>query len=86
MKRNLDALWAATQDPLARKQALFEMWDECAETGDPALVEAGQAARRMVIGIIRARLPAGSPGAFTAPELEAVARTKRSNAAFAPYD
>jgi hypothetical protein len=86
MKRNLDGLWAATQDPLARKQALFEMWDECAETGDPDLVEAGQAARRMVIGIIRARLPAGSPGAFTAAELEAVARTKRSKAAFAPYD
>jgi len=85
MRRNLDALWAATPDPAARKQALFEMWDECAEAGDPALVEAGEAARRLVIGFIRARIPAGSPGAFTAAELAALARGKQSKAAFAPY-
>ena len=86
MQRNLDALWQATRDPRARKQALFELWDECVELGDPQLVEAGQAARRLVIGFIRARLPAGSAGAYTAAELAALARTKQSTAAFRPYD
>jgi hypothetical protein len=86
MQKNLDALWAATQDPAARKRTLFELWDECAETGDPSLVEAGQAARRLVIGYIRARIPAGSAGAFTPAELAGYARAKRSSAAFAPYE
>lgn len=86
MQRNLEALWTATADPQARKQALFELWDDCAETGDPALVEAGQAARRLVIGAIRARFPAGSPHAYTAAELTALARAKRSTAAFQPYE
>ena len=86
MQRNLDALWAATLDLAARKRALFELWDECAETGDPDLVAGGQAARRLVIGAIRARLPAGSPLAFTPDELAAFARAKQSRAAFAPYE
>jgi len=86
VKVNLDALWAATQDPQARKQALFELWDECVEAGDATAVEAGQAARRMVIGFIRGRIPAGGPGAFTPAELEAIARTKHSKAAFTPYE
>jgi hypothetical protein len=86
MRRNLESLWAATPDPVARKQALFEMWDECAEAGDPALVEAGEAARRLVIGFIRSRIPAGGPGAFTAAELAVLARAQQSKAAFLPYD
>ncbi len=86
MQRNLDALWAATLDLGARKRALFELWDECAETGDPDLVAGGQAARRLVIGAIRARLPAGSALAFTPDELAAFARAKQSKAAFQPYE
>lgn len=86
MRRNLESLWAATPDPVARKQALFEMWDECAEAGDPAIVEAGEAARRLVIGFIRSRIPAGGPGAFTAAEIAALARAQQSKAAFQPYD
>jgi hypothetical protein len=86
MKRNLDALWAASLDLATRKRALFELWDECAETGDPGLVEGAQDARRLVIGFIRARLPASGPDAFTADELAALARIRQSKAAFRPYD
>jgi hypothetical protein len=86
MQRNLDALWATTSDPQVRKRALFELWDECAEVGDPALVEAGEAARRLVIGFIRARIPAGGPGAFTATEIVELAHIQRSTIAFRPYD
>lgn len=84
--RNLEALWARTADLGERKRGLFELWDDCAETGDPAVVAAGEAARRMIIGFIRARLPAGSAGAYTAAEIAALARTQRSKAAFQPYE
>ena len=86
VQRNLARLWAATPDTAARKQALFELWDECVETGDPAVVAAAAAARRLVIAFIRARLPAGSPDAFTPAELDALALARRSQAAFQPYD
>ncbi len=85
MKRNLDRLWATVADPAERRETLFELWDECAETGTEELVTAGQAARTLVVGWIRARLPAGLPAAYTADELAAVNRRRSSKAAFAPY-
>ncbi|HET9621456.1 MAG TPA: hypothetical protein VFP84_08830 [Kofleriaceae bacterium] len=85
MQRNLAALWAARLDPGARKRALFELWDECVETGDPDAVAAGAAARRLVLGFIRGHLPAGSPDAYTADELAALAKVQQSRAAFTPY-
>lgn len=84
--RSLEALWAATPDLAARKQALFELWDDCVETGDPEIVAAGEAARRMMIGFIRGHLPAGGPDAYTPAELAELARRRHSKAAFAPYD
>ncbi len=86
MQRNLDRVWASVTDARARKQALFELWDECAETGTEDLIAAGADARRLVIGFIRARLPAGRADAFTADEISAFNRVKQSKAAFAPYD
>ncbi len=87
VQRNLDVLWATVSEPAARRRALFELWDECAEPGSDsdAIAEAGAAARRLVIGFIRARLPAGTPDAFTAAELAALNRGRSSRAAFAPY-
>lgn len=85
MQRNLDALWRTTPDPVARRQALFTMWDECGEGEGPA-GEAGERARRMVIGRIRARLPAGSPDAFTPEEIERLSARRSSRQAFAPYE
>jgi len=52
----------------------------------PEVVAAAGSARRMIIGFLRARLPAGSPGAYTPAELAALARIRRSQAAFAPYE
>jgi hypothetical protein len=86
MQKNLDRMWASVADPAARKQALFELWDECAETGPEELVTAGAEARKLVTGFIRARFPVGSPTAYTADELATVNRRKQSRATFAPYD
>ncbi|TMQ03261.1 MAG: hypothetical protein E6J91_47730 [Deltaproteobacteria bacterium] len=85
MQRNLEALWAATTDPAARRQALFTLWDECSE-GDGLLGEAGERARRLVIGWIRARLPAGSPEAFTPEDIAQLGARRTSKQAFAPYE
>jgi hypothetical protein len=86
MRRNLDALAAAHADLAARKRTLFELWDECAEAGDPDLVAGGQAARRLVVGFIRAHLPAGGPDAYTPDELAALSRVQQSKATFQPYE
>jgi hypothetical protein len=77
---------ASAVDLAGRKQGLFELWDDCAEAGDPEVVAAVHAAGRMVIDFIRAHLPAGSAGAYTPAELAALARTRHSQAAFTPYE
>ncbi|HEX8112168.1 MAG TPA: hypothetical protein VF516_30755, partial [Kofleriaceae bacterium] len=84
--RQLEVLWAQAADLAERKQGLFELWDDCVEIGDPELVAAAEAARRMILGFIRAHLPAGSADAYTPAELAALARTRRSQTAFTPYD
>jgi hypothetical protein len=84
--RQLELLWAGATDLAERKQGLFELWDDCVETGDPEVVAAAGAARRLIIGFIRAHLPAGSADAYTPAQLAALARTRHSQAAFAPYE
>jgi hypothetical protein len=85
MKTNLDRVWSLST-PHARREALFELWDECAEAGTDELVAAGREARKLVIGVIRSRIPAGSAGAYSAADLVAFNRKKQSKASFAPYD
>jgi hypothetical protein len=85
MQANLRWLWRKTSDPQERKQALFELWDEVAETGDDDLVRGGAAARAYLIGFVRAHLPAHSADAFTASELERLNAHRTSREPFAPY-
>lgn len=86
MRRHLARLWARRDlDDAGRRAALFELWDDCVETGDEAVVEACQRTRAEVIGSIRARLPAGSPAAYTADELRDLNRRRVSTIPFAPY-
>jgi hypothetical protein len=84
-RKNLEALWRATAEPAVRRDVLFAMWDECSE-GDDADGEAGQRARLMIVGWIRAKLPAGSPDAFGADEIAARSAHRRSRQPFAPYE
>jgi hypothetical protein len=79
MRRNVEQLWAREPNPVARRAALFELWDECGED------EAGARARAIVIGWIRARLPAGSEHAYTDAELAALQEHRTSSLPFAPY-
>ena len=82
-QKNLAYLWARTNDPKARKEALFEMWDECVETGSAELVAGGTAARTMIVGFIKGRMT--GPLAYSAAELAAFNAKKKSRETFAPY-
>ena len=79
MRGNLERLWARVRTPIARRAALFELWDECAEDA------AGLRARAVVIGWIRDRLPAGSANAFTDEEIAALGARRTSKQPFEPY-
>jgi hypothetical protein len=85
MQANLERLWAGTQNPDERKAVLFELWDECGE-GEGPTGQAGGTARSMVIGWIRAKLPAGGPAAYTAGELKLLDGRRSSHQHFVPYE
>ena len=78
MQANIERVWTTIQDPEARKDALFELWDDCAEVGEPAVVEAGAAARLLVLGVIHARVT------YSAADLERLNRRRHSTARFEP--
>jgi hypothetical protein len=84
MQRNIDRLWATVPGLAARKRGLFELWDDCAETGSDELVAGAAAARRFVIGAIRARLRGAA--AYSTAELAALNAIRSSTAVFAPYE
>jgi len=84
MQENLQRVWSGTTDVDERKVVVFELWDECVE-GEGPIGEAGEKARAMVIGWIRAYLPDGKPGAFSAEELDLLDRRRTSKQHFAPY-
>jgi hypothetical protein len=84
MQRNLAALARRSLPPAELRRALFALWDECAE-GEGAIGEAGQRARALVIGWIRAHLPAGSAGAYAPDEIARLDGDRSSRQRFAPY-
>ena len=85
MQKNLAWMWQKTKDPIERKQALFELWDEVAESGDDDLVAGGQAARSYLVGFIRSHIPEGSADAVPADELAQLNAHRQSHTVFAPY-
>ena len=85
MRGNLAQVWRSVGDPAARRLALFELWDEAAETGSTEMVAAGIQARSLVIGWIRARLPEGSADAYGIDELARLNAKRTSKAPFTPY-
>ncbi|HEU0034240.1 MAG TPA: hypothetical protein VFQ53_26630 [Kofleriaceae bacterium] len=80
----LVAAWASTTDPAARREALFELWDDCAESED-AIGEAGARARQLIVGFIRARLPPSSADAFSRAEIARLDARRTSREHFDPY-
>ena len=79
---NLDRLWVRVTDTAERKRALFELWDECVETGTPEELEGSRAARRVILGFARDRLVEGD--AYTQEELRALNAKRKSKDRFEP--
>ena len=85
MKAAADRLWSSGLEVAAKKRELFALWDDCAETGAPELVEASQRARAFLVGFVNAKLPPGSADAFSPDELARLNARRVSRAVFAPY-
>jgi hypothetical protein len=83
--RDLDRLWRSAAPAAEKRALLFEMWDECAESGPADVVDSARAVRAAIVAFIRRRLPPGSPDAFTAAELRALDRRRTSAEHFDPY-
>lgn len=82
----LAAVWKESRlDAAARRRTVFQLWDECAEQGPADVVEASARARATITDFIRRQLPAGSPDAFTAAELQSLNARRSSTARFSPY-
>jgi len=82
----LDKVWRHERWTAAQKRhLLFALWDEAEDAGDPEVMRAAEAVRSIIVAFIRDKLPADSVDAFTAAELEALNRERRSKGRFAPY-
>lgn len=83
---NANELWDRVDLTAEQKRALlFELWDECAETGDDKLVDAGERARAALLRFISVELPSGSDDAYPAAEVRALNARRSSKQRFAPY-
>ncbi len=86
LSTRLVRIWRSRKwSPAKRRQVLFQLWDECAETGSAQLVAAGDRAREQIIAFIRLKLPKGSEHGYTAAELAALNGKRDSKRRFAPY-
>ncbi|MEZ4363909.1 MAG: hypothetical protein R3B48_27285 [Kofleriaceae bacterium] len=86
MRDHARRIWAEPgQSAAARRRALFELWDECTESGEAVEVEASGRARAAVIAFIRAHLPADGPQGYSSIELAKLNRRRHSQQVFAPY-
>jgi hypothetical protein len=82
----LDGLWRESgRTPAERRELLFRLWDECAETGPDDVVLAARQVRATIERFVRTRLPPGSADAYTDAELERLNDVRSSRRAFAPY-
>jgi hypothetical protein len=71
--------------PAQKRRALFALWDEVAEEGDPEMLRGGEAVRAIILAFIARHLPEGGAHAFTADELAAMNRERKSKQRFEPY-
>lgn len=102
LEQELEILWgAAGSSPAARRELLFQRWDECDEAFnirpageiteeaasalDRARVDTAEKARRVIEGFVRRRLPQKGKDAFTAAELADMNQRRTSQQPFQPY-
>lgn len=86
MPARLLAIW---NDPSLgierRRELIFLMWDECAESGSSARMQASRAVRATIEAFVRQHAPSGSRSAYSLSELDRLNRRRRAQTPFAPY-
>jgi hypothetical protein len=86
LRQHLRVVWSYRAWSVERRRrALFELWDECAESGSAAVVAAADRARATIEAFIRRNLPADHADGYPAAELTALNRQRSSKRRFAPY-
>ncbi len=101
LEQELFSLWSAKVPAAARRELLFQRWDECdeafsvtpegeitaeaASVVDQARIETAEKARRVIEGFIRRQLPGTSTDAFTPTELADMNGRRVSKQPFQPY-
>lgn len=68
-----------------KKRLMFELWDECAESGSDEVLLVAAIVRATIVAYIREHFPAQGPLAFSPGEIAVLNERRRSKARFAPY-
>jgi hypothetical protein len=86
LRGHLERIWRRRDlSPKQRRAILFELWDECAESGSENDLRAATLARATIAGFIRRNLPRGSKHGYTDAELAELNRGRASRRRFEPY-
>ena len=85
LPKMLAGIMASKLSDADKRRLLFELWDECLETGSTELAAMGRIARSRILEFARRHFPARSKRAYTKEELERFNRIRTSKARFDPY-
>lgn len=84
-RADLERLWRGSGTAAEKRELLFMLWDECAESGSDEVVKTARAVRGAIVGFVRRHMPARSRLAFTAAELAQLNGRRTSAERFDPY-
>jgi hypothetical protein len=86
LRAHIERVWRRSDLSARQRRAiLFELWDECAESGSENDLRAATLARATIAGFIRRELPRGSAHGYTEAELAELNRGRASRRRFDPY-
>ena len=84
-RADLDRMWRGAGTAAHKRRLLFQLWDECAESGSDDVVRTARAVRGQIVAFVRRHLPAGSRHAYSEAELARHNARRSSSARFEPY-
>lgn len=85
LPKMLQGIVRSRLSPADKRRLLFELWDECLETGRSELASMGRLARSRILAFIRKAFPKGTTKGYTQQELVRFNRIRTSKASFDPY-
>ncbi len=87
LRRRLNEVWNnIAWSHRERRRVLFDLWDECAETGSREVVSTAAQVRATIVAFVRHHLPETSRHRYTLAELKTLNARKKSRQLFLPYE